>query len=491
MMIFQNISNWINKVVRKIFNSKSTIETSIGSEVAVSTEMQSATTTWLDMYQGNVPWLAENPQTLGLPATIAAEIAKMVTLEMKVNITGDSERAKYIEKQFEPVMESIRQNVEYACAGGGIAFKPYVDDLEEKTIAVDVNLANMFFPLSFNSRNKITSAVFVERKTEGKQHFTRMEIHKYAKRVLTVENRAFKSISQDDIGIRISLAEVPEWSHLSEEPVTITNVSGVLFSYFKIPFGNTIDPTSPLGVSVYSRAVSLIEDADMQYQRFMWEYEGGELAIDASEDAFPIENGKPKIPQGKERLFRTNTLDSASVSGDSIMKTFSPALRNDDIFMGLNKILMKIEDKCGLARGTISEITDLPRTATETKQLKQRTYTTVSDIQASLKKALESCIEAIDVYATLYNLCPKGKYEVTFYFDDAIGLDANVEKASDRLDVADGVMAKWEYRMKWYGEDETTAKQKVASMENGYTDEEILGFNEEGAGKEPKPKPKE
>jgi len=485
MMILQNISSWINKVVRKMFNSKTTVESSIGSEVAVSTEMQNAITTWLNMYQNNVPWLDKNPQTLGLPATISAEIAKMVTLEMKVNITGEGERAKYIEAQFEPVMENIRRNVEYACAGGGIAFKPYVDDLEEKTIAVDVNLANMFFPISFNSRNKITSAVFIERKTEGKQHFTRMELHKYAKRVLTVENKAFKSISQDDIGTRISLAEVPEWSHLSEEPVLIENVKGVLFSYFKVPFGNTIDPTSPLGVSVYSRAVSLIKDADMQYQRLMWEYEGGELAIDASTDVFPIVDGKPQVPVGKERLFRPNELDPSKTSGDHLIKTFSPELRNDDIYFGLNKILMKIEDKCGLARGTLSEITDLPRTATETKQLKQRTYTTVSDIQLSLKRALEHCIEAIDVYATLYDLCPAGKYEVTFYFDDAIGLDTNVEKASDRLDVSDGVMAKWEYRMKWYGEDETTAKAIVAGMESGYTDDEILGL------KEPEPKPKE
>ena len=32
---------------------------------------------------------------------------------------------------------------------------------------------------------------------------------------------------------------------------------------------------------------------------------------------------------------------------------------------------------------------------------------------------------------------------------------------SDRQDVAMGVMHTWEYRMKWYGEDEETAKRMV------------------------------
>ena len=32
----------------------------------------------------------------------------------------------------------------------------------------------------------------------------------------------------------------------------------------------------------------------------------------------------------------------------------------------------------------------------------------------------------------------------------------------DRIDVNSGIMAKYEYRMKWYGEDEKTAKLKVS-----------------------------
>ena len=72
---------------------------------------------------------------------------------------------------------------------------------------------------------------------------------------------------------------------------------------------------------VYAKADSarLIEEADKQFQRLMWEFEGGELAIDASTDAFKTKGGIPELPTGKERLYRINKLDSATVS-DELMK---------------------------------------------------------------------------------------------------------------------------------------------------------------------------
>ena len=114
-MIFTTISNWIRKVIRKMFGIKGTVDSTLNNQVAVSTEMENAITNWMDLYKGKLPWLKAGESTLGLPALIAAEIAKMVTLEMQVNITGDNERAKWLEKQYEQVGDNIRLIVEYAC----------------------------------------------------------------------------------------------------------------------------------------------------------------------------------------------------------------------------------------------------------------------------------------------------------------------------------------------------------------------------------------
>ena len=48
--------------------------------------------------------------------------------------------------------------------------------------------------------------------------------------------------------------------------------------------------------------------------------------------------------------------------------------------------------------------------------------------------------------------------DIRIIFDDSIIEDKEAQKVSDRADVASGVMSKVEYRMKWYNEDEATAK---------------------------------
>lgn len=46
-------------------------------------------------------------------------------------------------------------------------------------------------------------------------------------------------------------------------------------------------------------------------------------------------------------------------------------------------------------------------------------------------------------------------------FNDSILTDEESERQQDRQDVSMGAMSLVEYRMKWYNEDEATAKSKV------------------------------
>lgn len=471
-MMFDNIRLFFNKVVHTMssFFGGTTAKNEFQS--IVSDEMSNAIDMWMDLYKGNAPWIQHTKKSLGLPAAIASEIARLVTLEMKVEIkapagtnsgkpNNSSARADYLNEQLKPLLANIRLYCEYACAGGGLMLKPYVTN--DKKIAVDCVQATDFLPISFDSRGRITSCKYAEHKKQGDRWFHRIEHHEYKDNQIIITNEAYKSYNRSELGVKVSLQEVPEWSNLQEEQ-TIGNVSKNLFGYFKIPLGNTIDPSSPLGVSVYSRAIDNIQDADEQWQRFMWEFEGGELAIDAAQSVFSTDKkGKPIIPVGRERLFRTNNLDNASTN--ELLKVFSPTLRDASIKNGLNSILQKIEFKCGLAYGTISDPQVVEKTATEVENSKQRSYSTVSDIQGALQTALIDVIDAMDIYATLYNLVEDGEYDVSFAWDDSIVVDVEAAKTSDRNDVRLGLMAKWEYRVKWYNEDEETAKAFVAAEE--------------------------
>ncbi len=171
----------------------------------------------------------------------------------------------------------------------------------------------------------------------------------------------------------------------------------------------------------------------------------------------------PVLPIGKERLFRMNGIISSSSASDAsnLMKTFAPALRDSNYGHGLNNILMRVEDACGLARGTFSDVNEQARTATELKTSKQRSYATVTSIQRSLEHALNALAKAVDALATLYGIAPGGEYNITYVWDDSIVVDADAEREKDRQDVLDGIMMAWEYRVKWYGETEAIAKQAL------------------------------
>lgn len=486
-MAFAHIKEFIRRA-RYVFSREfiRSINEVVNNTNITSDTMMEAVDLWLEMYGGNAPWLKENHQSLGLPAIIASEMARCVTLEMECNVAG-SEMADFIQEQLKPVLKNIRQNVEYACAGGGIVFKPYVNGGK---ITVEVIRANSFYPVAFDNDHKITGAYFVYRLWEGKKVYTRLEKHELNGTNYTITNKAYVSMIEEALGKECNLTEVAAWADIDTE-VNIQDVESPLFAYFKIPLGNTIDMDSPLGVSVYARAVDNIMEADEQYQRLLWEYEGGEMAIDASEDTFKRVNGVPLVPNGKERLFRVNNLDS-SMGSDKAMEAWTPALRDANYTTGLNTILMKIEDQCCLSRGTLSDPNEIARTATEMKIMKQRSYTAVSDIQESLGDALDCLVYAMYCISTLYELAPDGEYETSYTWDDSIITDADTEREVDRQDVRDGFMAKWEYRMKWYGEDEKTAKKALADMEaeEEPDDDELMGFKmeepEPEEGKQPK-----
>lgn len=502
---------------------KHSIESVLQVTPAVSDIMFESIRLWSDLYVGRAPWLREptydNPVrvvSLGIPALLASEKARMVTLEMKSVITHaaqdenaktplgqsgqtttsrtkevpeEAKRADFLNRQYYKVLKQIRRQLEYGIAKGGLVIKPYIvrypkrntagtlsydSKLDKAEIEFDFIQADRFFPLAFDSNGKVIEAAFIQTKADkaAEKVYVRLEHHKLVHREVTVNNLAFESTDMSlasadirtttNLGNPISLANVPEWASLQPTTV-ISGVDRLLFAYFRMPDANTIDPYSPLGVSGYSRVVQLIKDADMQYSRLLWEFEGGELAIEVDRDALmdtTDHRGRLRtyIPQTQQRLFRKIDLNS-----EDTYKVFSPALRDTSLIRGLNTILMRIEDATGVSRGTLSEVTaQEARTATELKILKQRSYATNADIQAALQEALEDLVYVMDVYCTLYDLAPPGEYEVSFEWDDSIIVDSESELSKRITLMQNGLASKLETRMWYYGE---TAAQARAALD--------------------------
>lgn len=228
----------------------------------------------------------------------------------------------------------------------------------------------------------------------------------------------------------------------------------LLFGYFKVPLANADDSDSPLGVSVYSRAIGLINEADKRYSNICWEYEGTQLAVHIATSLLKYNRDRDKFeyPGGNERLYR-NLEYNTGAADKPFIDTFSPDIRDTALFNGFNNQLKLVEFNCCLAYGTLSDPQSVDKTATEIKTSKQRSYVMVSDTQMALQDALEDLVYAMHFWAVLYGLIPAGgNYEVSFDWDDSVIVDAEEDRNQDRNDVAMGVMRLEEYRAKWYGE---------------------------------------
>lgn len=460
--MFSRLKKVIKGVVYNMLN-RIDIAKELNIEIAMNDNMANAINLWSNMYNNSPPWINDEVVPLGIPGAIANELARLATIEFKSEINNN----KGLNEIYQDLIDVLRINTEYACAKGGLIFKPYFNG---KNIEIDLIHQDNFLPISYNAIGEITAAVFLEYKIIGDKKYTRLEYHDFKEGDYIIKNIAYvKSnlVKDNSLGKRTILASVPEWSQLQEE-ITINNITRPLFSYFKIPQANAIDVNSPLGVSCYAKASDLIKEADKQYSRILWEYEATEIAINASESLFVRkEDGTYELPKGKERLYRIFPWEDRE--GKRNLDTFSPDIRDSNLFNGLNNILRKVEFNCGLAYGTLSDVNDVSKTATEIKTSRQRSYSTVKDIQKSLEKALKDLIVSMNDLATLYKLNRSPidiDKDVSFDWDDSLVLDKDSELESMRNDVSAGILRPEIYLAKKYGVSEEEALKMMPDIED-------------------------
>ncbi|MCM1316503.1 MAG: phage portal protein [Muribaculaceae bacterium] len=233
---------------------------------------------------------------------------------------------------------------------------------------------------------------------------------------------------------------MPEWSGLVPE-IVFKNVEKPLFSYFRVPFANDIDLDSPLGVSVYARAVDLIRQADEQWARIEWEYESKETALDVSQDMIK-ENG---LPKRKNRIYRKYDVDSLD---GNFYNIFSPEIRDSAQFNYFNRILQRIEFNCGLAYGTLSDPQTVEKTAEEIRTSKQRSYTQVSAIQRNLETAINDLFYAVSVYAKIGSISSENA-EIVCTWGDSVLEDTDKEFQRRLQMVSAGLLSKEKF-ISWY-----------------------------------------
>lgn len=457
------VISWIKGVIKRMIGI-SDVESIIGQEVSLSTDMQYAMARWLNDYIDNPSWASDTVPVLGIPSGIAAEVTRLAMLEFEFLGAGNGARGKFITECMKKALDDVSDDLELALAVGGMFPKPYITS--DNKVGVEWIPQYKVFPLSDEAGN-VTGAVFAVQKMDGDLVYTRLEIHELTDTRYSIRNYAYVSKSTESPFTKsVELSKIPGWENIAPAQ-SWADVGAPMFSVFRVPGKNKIDLDSPLGESIFSRAEGLIQDADTQYGRFLWEFEATEAAVHADAQAFKsVVNADGTtttgIPKGRERLYRL--VQNVGKMGDGgFFEGYAPEIRDASQINGLNQILMQIENRCGLVRGTLSndKLSDSYTNELELKLARNRGENTVNRVQKAFGETIIDLCMAINTLCDLYELAPGvgiKPEDVQLKFGDSIVQDDTTRLEQMRQDVNDGIIPKWMYIKEKYSMTEEEAK---------------------------------
>lgn len=423
-----------------------TLKQIVGKDITLSDKMIDAINEWKQMLNGQADWITDSVVSLGIEEGICREFADCTLVEMETSVSNER-----LDKLYQKNIASLNENLQEGLALGSFVLKPLGGT------AAEFVSADKIIPVSFGDDGKPIDIAFLTVKKVGDvDYFTRFERHYFINGNLTIENKCFHSQTSRDIGLPCSLEAVEEWANIDPGPVTYPGMNRMDFGYYRNPIKNKVDG-SACGVSVYESAVDLIKKADIQGARLDWEYESGERAIHVDNRALKQDKatGKFGLPKLKKKLYRGLNLEAGK--DQELLKEYSPEMRDEAFKRGLEEYKREIEFSVGLAYGDLSDVQEVAKTATEIKASKNRKYNRVTAIQNNLYDCLEDFAAGLAFYNSMLN----SGYEFSCKFNDSILTDEETERQQDRQDVSMGVMSHLEYRMKWYNEDEATAKKML------------------------------
>ena len=317
---------------------------------------------------------------------------------------------------------------------------------------------------------EIVGAIFAAHTAQGSRHFTRLEYHRFegstaeGGKLYKITNKAFENRlstkGEVTLGEEVALDKVDAWAHLAPE-VTITNLETPLFGYYRVPGANTVDPSSPLGLSVFANAIAELKAIDIAVSRKNTEIEDSKHITFVGQQLIQnAQNRNVELPRFVKGLGMG--LSDGEVSA---IHEHAPTLLTDARIKDINFDLSMAGVKCGFSEGVfVLDGQTGMITATQVEADDRDTIQTIKTDRDALKDAITQALAGADALVTLYNLAPLGEYEVNFNFGD-VTYNYEEDKASWRAYVMQGWVPKWMYFVKFEGMSEEEAKAMTAEAD--------------------------
>lgn len=314
-------------------------------------------------------------------------------------------------------------------------------------------------------QGRIVEVAFVSEVLQKGKHYIYLETHQLVDGGYLISNQYFEE--RNDI-----LSPVPLPPGIAEQIRTGSSIP--LFAIVEPNIVNNIDNNLGLGLSVFANALDNLKGVDLAFNNFCRDLKLGGKKVFLNKALTELDDqGKLITPDDvAQQLFITMGDEAANLDAEMLIHEFNPDLRTEANKEAIQGQLDYLSFKCGLGTKHYQFNAGNIVTATQYMGDKQELIQNASKHYISIERALQDIVKAILwAGAAILGQTVQPEARVSVNFDDSYVIDKESERLRDQQEIRDGIMQKWEYRVKWYGEDEATAKKMAGGT---LTDDQLL-----------------
>ncbi len=406
--------------------------------------------------------------SLGMAKRVAEDWGSLLLNEKTLITCADAKTDKILEDVLDANNFWVKGNqaIEMGCAMGTVAVILALESIEinpttgriesinDKSVRIDIVEADKIFPISWNNKEITECAFLINQTIKGKEYsIINVHVKDYNTETYKIQNFIFDNFGKPVQDISI----VEEFD---------TGSKTSWFSIFKPNICNNLMNNEPLGVSVYANGIDNLKGVDLAYDGYCNELNLGKKRVYVSAEAMNI-----NIADGtKQRVFDPNDVVHyvlpAGIDGKPFVEDSTPTLRSEEYGKAVQHHLNYLSANCGLGNGYYNFEKSGMVTATQVISDKDDLFRNKKKHDIMVYNFLMKIIKGIlYIEKEFLNEQIDPETEIAIIMDDSIIEDINAERIRDMQELNAGVLAKWEYRSKWYGEDEATAKNNIQEIQ--------------------------
>lgn len=250
-----------------------------------------------------------------------------------------------------------------------------------------------------------------------------------------------------------------------------------LFSLLMPPKTNSIDDNMGLGMSIYADALPQIQACDITYNNFVMDYYLGGKKVFYNKKIVGTRTVKYKDSEGNEQTkevpvypddvmkqqWKVIDGDMSSVNDTPLYHEYNPTLRIAEDKDGVQFALDTMAFKSSLGTKYYQFNGSTVVTATQYMGDRQDLVQNAKKFRDRLNEFTSDIVKAsLLIGRTILGENVTEDCNVEIENVDGFLADTETLKQEFRQEIATGVRKRYEYRMKFFGEDEETAKKKLA-----------------------------